>query len=128
MFLFMIIMPESSPSQDTMIKCSYEWKQSQPQLNHSSLFSIIYLYFRWGFFPLLLPKTNCLTTFRIDSEMESLEQVFTNGSEVKKKKKGGWFVSFCPKHCSGICKKQKAEELVVKKLLFKMPEKQSSPL
>lgn len=36
--------------------------------------------------------------------------------------------TFGAKHCSGICKKQKAEELVVKKLLFKLPEEQSSPL
>lgn len=36
--------------------------------------------------------------------------------------------AFGPKHCSGVCKKQKAEELVVKKLSFKPPEEQSPPL
>lgn len=41
-------------------------------------------------------------------------------SDIKK----GYF--FFPKHCSDVCKKQKAQELVVKTLLFKMPEKQSS--
>lgn len=44
-------------------------------------------------------------------------------------KKRGVCVCFflSPKHGSGICK-QKAEELVIKNLLFKMPEKQSSLL
>lgn len=66
---------------------------------------------------------------RIDSEMERSEQVSTQGSKnAFKKRVWGWVLSFCPRHCSGICKRQKTEELEVNKLLFEMPVKQSSSL